>query len=235
MVLISIECGYLTCEPAPVLSEEGDGTEHPKGSLEAYPPGVAQFVAQAVAEGTREVYLAVAEEVFRAYGTVVEGEEDGLHHIGDIDEGDVLLLVAHSKVDMLLDALRHHEIVAFAWTIHPRGAQHDKREIGAGGFQAVKELFGGEFAPSVGGIRLRRVGVEDFTVGLCLAYRPEDAERTEVDETAQGLVGGDERLYQVLRAEGVHLVEVFGMEAFRDTSSMDNVVEGMVLQLFAQA
>ena len=45
----------------------------------------------------------------------------GLHHIGYIDEGDVLTLEAHSEVDVLFDALCHHEVILLTRAIDTCG------------------------------------------------------------------------------------------------------------------
>ena len=62
---------------------------------------------------------------------MVEGEEYCLYHVLYIDECDVLALVSHGEIHMLLDALRHEEVVFLPWTIHARRTQDDVRELDA--------------------------------------------------------------------------------------------------------
>ena len=62
--------------------------------------------------------MSIAEEVLASCLTFLQGEEDGLYYIEDIDESQVLLLKAYCEVNMLTDALGHHEIVTLARAIH---------------------------------------------------------------------------------------------------------------------
>ena len=65
---------------------------------------------------------------------MIEGQKNGLHHILHIHKGDVLRLVAHGKINVLLDAFGHQEVVFLAWTIHASGPKHDERQHHIGYF-----------------------------------------------------------------------------------------------------
>ena len=70
-----------------------------------------------VAERGALIHLPVGEKIFTPILTLFQSQKHSLYHIFHIHEGDVLLLVAHGEITMLLDALRHDEIVLFARTI----------------------------------------------------------------------------------------------------------------------
>ena len=86
---------------------------------------MTQFLTDEDAEGGRLIYLAVAEEVAASGHPAFQGQEYGLYDIRDIDEGDVLRLIANGKVGMSLDALEHHVVVALPGTIDTRRTQND--------------------------------------------------------------------------------------------------------------
>ena len=48
------------------------------------------------------------------------------------------------------------------------------------------------------------------------------------------MLGGQESLHQILRAYGVHLMEILRMKAFCHAGSMHHIVKGMALKLFAE-
>ena len=105
-----------------------DDAQHPDGSGDAYPPGIAQFATNEIAERGRLIHLAVAQEILAARLSFFTGKKHGLNHILHIDKGDVLLLVAHSEVAVLLDALGHQEIVTLTRAIDSRRTQNNIRE-----------------------------------------------------------------------------------------------------------
>ena len=114
---------------SPLIAKEGDDAQHPDRGRDAYPPGIAKFLADEVGERGRLVYLAIREEVLPACLSLLASQEDGLHYVEHIDEGDVLLLIAHSEIRMLLDTLCHQEIVALTRAIDACGTKNDVGEI----------------------------------------------------------------------------------------------------------
>ena len=160
------------------------------------------------------------------------GQEHGLHHVGHVDESDVLWLEAHGEVGVLLDTLRHEEVVALARPVHARGPQDDKRQVGA--LHRVQEPLGSQLTLSVGGVGFRMVAQADVLVGLFLAHGSVDAERTQVDKLLDGHLQCQDGPHQVLRPARVHGVEVFLFQTLRHAGGMDHVVERMPLQLLFQ-
>jgi len=244
VVLVVVE----GCHPARTACHEfaaaGDDAQQPERSRDAYPPGVAQFLADEVAEGRRQVHLAVAEEVTTPRAPMLQGQEHSLDDVSDIDEGDVLLTEADGEVGMCFDALEHHVVVALAWSVDAGRSQDDVWEGVAGSrcvttclalsVQGVQPLFGLEFAASVGGIGLWRVAVHDVTVGLLLAYGSHDAQRADVDEALHRHLQRAQRIDEVFRALGIDATEVFSVQAFGDAGSMYDVVEAVVVQLLSE-
>ena len=131
---------------------------------------------------------------------------------------------------MTFDALGHEEVVFLAWTVDSGGPKHHVGEVA----ECAEEAFGFELALSIGGVGLRMVGFADFFVRLLFAYGTEDAERTEVDEFAEGPLCGDERAGQVFGSFGVDGVEVCFVQAFRHACGMHHVVELVPGELLAQ-
>ena len=230
VVLVVVQGGDAACEAADVLAEEGDHAQNPYRGLDAQAPGVAHLVEDEVAEGLRLIDGAVAEEIVAAGLSALQGEEDGLNDVFHVDEGDVLTLEAYGEVNMALDALGHEEIVFLARTVDSGGAQHHAGEVS----ERAEEVLGFELALTVGGVGLRTVRFADFFVGLLFAYGTEDAERTEVDELAEGRLCGDERAGQVFGSFGVDGVEVGFVQALGHARGMHHVVELVAVELSAQ-
>ena len=129
MVFIVVQGSYFPCHSSDVFPAESDDTQEPDGCRDTNPPRVVEFLTDQVAECGGAVDAAVAEEELAPGLSLFDGKEDGLHHVEHIDEGDVLRLVAHSEIGMCLDALRHHEVIAFAGTIDTRRTQDNRGEF----------------------------------------------------------------------------------------------------------
>lgn len=82
-----------------------------------------------VAEGGRLIYFSIAEEVFPAVHSMIQSQEYSLYYVLYIYKGDVLALESYSKVNMLLDALRHEEIIFLPRTVNSSRAEDDIREV----------------------------------------------------------------------------------------------------------
>ena len=162
---------------------------------------------------------------------MVEGEEHRLHHILHIHERDVLALEAHAEVYMLLDALRHEEIVFLTRAVDARGTEHNVVELVADG---VEKLLGLELALAVGGVGARRVVLSNLLVGLLFAYGPEDAQAAQVDEAPHGHLRLQDGVHQVHCALVVHLHEIGSRQALGDARSMHHIVEVVTVERLRQ-
>ena len=98
VVFVIVQSRYLTCQATCVLTTEGYDAQHPLGHRQPDPPGTPQCFMDELAECSTLIDLSVREEVFPAVLSFLKGKEDVLHHVLHIDEGDVLLAIAHSKV-----------------------------------------------------------------------------------------------------------------------------------------
>ena len=215
-----------------MFAEEGDDAEHPDWRRDANPPGAAQLFVYEVAEGRRLIHLSVAEEVLAARLSFLQSQEDGLHHVGDIDEGDVLTLKADCEVRVLLDALGHHEVVALTRTIDTGGAQDD---VGEGGrAEGVEPAFSLELTATILGVGLRGVGLADFLIGLLLTNGAEDAERTDIDEAGERHGLGRQRADEVLGPLGIDAAEVGLVDTLGDAGGVNHIVEVMAAELLAE-
>ncbi len=232
VVLVIVQGGDLAGHPSDVFAEEGDDAEHPDGCRDADPPGAAQLFVYEVAEGRRLIHLPIAEEVLASRLSFLQGQEDGLHHVGDIDEGDVLTLEAYGEVRVLLDALGHHEVVALAGTIDAGGAQDDVGEGGRG--EGVEPAFSLELAAAILGVGLRGVGLADLLVGLLFADGAEDAERTDIDEAGERHGLGRQCADEILRPLGIDAAEVGLVETLGDAGGVNHIVEVMTAELLAE-
>ena len=90
-----------------MLTKERHEAQNPHRCLNPDPPRAAQTVVNEVAEIGRLIDVAVAEKVFPAVTSMVECQENGLNHIGDIDKRNVLALETNRKVGVSLDAFCH--------------------------------------------------------------------------------------------------------------------------------
>ena len=239
VVFVVVECRDLAGAACDAFADEGDDTQEPEWGGDAYPPGVAEFLADEVAEGGRLVDLAVGEEVAAPCDAFLQCEEYGLYDVGDIDEGDVLLFEAYSEVGVGLDALRHHEVVAFARTVNPRRTKDDVgQRLLAVGNEVVVVVFqpslGVELALAVGGVGLRGVALADLGVGLLLADGAHDAETADIDETLDAHLEGHQNVNEMLGALGIDAVEVGFVETFGDAGGMHDVVELQPGELFGE-
>ena len=75
-----------------------------------------------VTEFGRLIDFSVRKEILSSCLSFLQGEEDGLHHICDIDKGNILTLETYGKVKMILDTLDLQEIVTLTRTIDSRGS-----------------------------------------------------------------------------------------------------------------
>ena len=155
---------------------------------------------------------------------MVEGEEYGLHHVFDINKGDVLTLEAYGEVDVVADGFRHHEVVFLPRAIDARGSENDVWKIVAYG---LEEPFGLELALAVSSIGAGVVVLGYLLIGLLFADGSHHAERTEINKAVDGHLQVEYRLDQPLGSLGVDLIERVLVEALRGSGGMDDVVEGM--------
>ena len=239
VVFVVVECRDLSCAACDAFADEGDDAQEPEWRGDANPPGVAEFLADEVAEGGRLIDLAVGEEVTATCDAFLQCEEYGLYDVGDIDEGDVLLFEAYGEIGVGLDALRHHEVVAFARTVNPRGTEDDVgQRLLAVGNEVIVVVFqpslGVELALAVSGIGLWRVALADLSVGLLLANGAHDAETADIDETLDAHLEGHQDVNEVLGALGIYAVEVGFVETFGDACGMHDIVELQPSELFGE-
>jgi len=217
--------------PPDVFAGKGHGLEYPQRGLDSQPPRTTQLLVDIVAERAALVHVAVGKEIFAPRHAAVEGEEHGLHHIVNIDKGDVLPLVAHAEIDMPLDAFDHEKVVFLTRSVHAGGPQHDVVEVVADG---VEKLLGLEFALAIEGVGARGVGLLDLLIGSLLADGTEHAERTEVDEAFQGHAQLEDGMYKIDRSLIVHLEKIVGMDALGHPGSMHDIVEIVAAELLGK-
>ena len=153
---------------------------------------------------------------------MIESEEDGLHHVLYIYEGDVLALVSHGKVHMLLDAFCHQEIVLLSWTIYAGRSQDDIRELDA---EAIQIFLCFPFALAVSRVRVGRIMFRDFLIRLFFSDGTEDAERADEYKPLDRHLEGDKRTYEIFGALGVHTIEIFCMQTLGSACRMNHIVE----------
>ena len=228
IVFIIVQGSDMSCESAVVLSAPGDEPQHGDRCLDAYPPWTPHGLTQLVAERGALIDFSVREEVFPSRHAVVESQEDSLYHVLDIYEGDVLPFEAYRKVDVLLDAFGHEVVVLFPWTIHTGGSENDIVEFIA---HAVEEFLGHEFTAPVCGVGSWRIVLGDVVIGLLFPDGPEDAQTTHVDEASHRHVQFQDGFHQIACSLVVHAEEVVGMQAFRHTGGMYDIVEIMSTEL----
>ena len=101
-------------------------------------PLIPEFAAYKVAESTRRVDVAVAQEVPCAVAPVVKGKHCRLYKVFYVYECDVLRFQSCGEVDVAAYALRHHEVVFLPRAVHSRGAQHYEGEA----LHGVERLLG---------------------------------------------------------------------------------------------
>ena len=85
---------------------------------------------------------------------MIQSQEYSLYHVLYIYKSDVLTLESYSKVNMLLDALRHEKIIFLPRTINSCRAEDDIREVIA---DAVQIAFCLQLTLSVCSIWLRSI------------------------------------------------------------------------------
>ena len=140
---------------------------------------------------------------------------------------------------MRLDALEHHKVIALSGTIDARRPQDNIGQqflIPRSQFliQSAEPLFGLQLALSISRIGLSSVILLDFRIGLLLADGSHDAQRTDIDKALQWHLQLHDGAHQVHRPFRIDATEVFFVQALRHTRCMDDIVEGMSLQLFLQ-
>ena len=112
-----------------------------------------QLARHIAAKLRRGVHSAVGEEIAATLYPLVDGQENRLHQILDIDKREQLAAVSHRKVKARLDALHHQVIISLARTVDPRRAH---KHIGKSGSDC-KKPFGFELAAAIQGIGVRLV------------------------------------------------------------------------------
>ena len=85
---------------------------------------------------------------------MIQSQEYSLYHVLYIYKSDVLALESYSKVNMLLDALRHEKIIFLPRTVNSCRAEDDIREVIA---DAVQIAFCLQLTLSVCCIWLRSI------------------------------------------------------------------------------
>ena len=85
---------------------------------------------------------------------MIQSQEYSLYYVLYIYKSDVLALESYSKVNMLLDALRHEEIIFFSRTVNSCRAEDDIRKVVA---DAVQIAFCLQLTLSVCSIWLRSI------------------------------------------------------------------------------
>ena len=85
---------------------------------------------------------------------MIQSQEYSLYYVLYIYKGDVLALESYSKVNMLLDALRHEKIIFLPRTVNSCRAEDDIREVIA---DAVQIAFCLQLTLSVCCIWLRSI------------------------------------------------------------------------------
>ena len=162
---------------------------------------------------------------------MVKCQEYSLHHILNIDEGDILTLVSYSKVYMLLDALCHQEIVFLSRTIHAGRSQDDIGEVVA---DAVKIAFCLQLALAVCRVWSRHIILTDFLIRQLLTDGSEDAERTDEDKSLDRHPKMQDGIHQVFGSLCVNPIKVFCMQALGSAGCMHYIVELMRGEFFLQ-
>ena len=231
IIFVVVQGRDMSREPSVVLSAPGDESQHGDRSLNTYPPRPSHSLPKFVAERRALIDLAVREKVFSPRHAVVECQEDSLHHVFDIHEGDVLPFETYRKVDVLFDALGHEVIVFLPWTIHAGGPEHDIVELIA---HAVEIFLGHELTASVGRVWVWCVVLGDIVVGLLFPDGTEDAQTAHIDEASHRHVQFQDGLYQIAGSLVVHAEEVVGMQAFRHAGGMHDIVEIVSSELLHQ-
>ena len=196
--------------------------QQPYGCRQPDPPGITQFLPDEPAEGSTAINLAVAEEVFSTRLPTTECQEHRLHHIADIDEGDVLPAEAYGKIHMPLDGFCHQEIVALARSIDSCRAQCDAWQPLA---QTVEIVLGLELALSVGGIGLRSIALANLLVGLRLTNSTEDTERAQIDKPLERHLHVQQRIGKVAGPFGVDTMKIVFVQTLRHTCRMNHIIE----------
>ena len=85
---------------------------------------------------------------------MIQSQEYSLYYVLYIYKGDVLALESYSKVNMLLDALCHEEIIFLSRTVNSCRAEDDIRKVVA---DAVQIAFCLQLTLSVCSIWLRSI------------------------------------------------------------------------------
>ena len=222
VVLVIVERRHLSGYSADVFAEECYDAQNPDRSFDTQHPRIVKFLSDQVAECSRLINTSITEEVFSAIHTMIESEEDGLHHVLYIYEGDVLALVSHGKVHMLLDAFCHQEIVFLSWTIYAGRSQDDIRELDA---EAIQIFLCFPFALAVSRVRVGRIMFRDFLIRLFFSDGTEDAERADEYKPLDRHLEGDKRTYEIFGTLGVHPIEIFCMQTLGSACRMNHIVE----------
>src|SRR3712207_535454 len=183
IVIIIVERRHPTGNVAPILAHLRDDTQHPHGRLYLDTERSAQLLIDVIAEVATLVDIAIAQEILASVHAMVEGQENGLHHIFHINESDVLPTEAHREIHMALHALRHQEIVGLTRAIDARGAQHYVGEIAAEGVEIVLCL---ELAAAIGGVGTGQIVLIYLLIRLPLLDSAKHTEAADEEKKPDG-------------------------------------------------
>ena len=189
----------------------------------------AQLLLNEVAEGTAVVVVAVAHQIGLSVGHLIlaDGGKDGTDEVAHIDKREHLPLVAHRKVDVLLDALRHHEVVLLARTIHTRGAEEGvvKPPVGLVALLG-QELLALHLAFAVCRVGLWCVVGSHVVVGAVgihlLADGTQHTQAAHIEELLGQHVQFVERVDEVVSAVVVVQKELLAVQTLRRSCRMDD-------------
>ena len=230
MVFVAVQRRHSTRQFPDNIAAQRDDFQQPNRSFQPQTPRISEFFLNQVAERRRLIDTAVAQEITPTRFAVLEGEENGLHHVFHIDKREVLLLVADREIHVSPNRLRHHKIILFARAIDTRRTQnHVWKSLFFAFF--LQKFLRQEFALTVGRVRMRLVGLDDFRVGLLLANWSENAQRTQIDEAFQRHFHPQKNLRQQHRSPRIHEEKLVVVGRFREAGGVYDIVEAMAFQL----
>lgn len=151
----------------------------------------------------------------RSFQSVV----DGVDEVVNIDESQFLTAEADSEVEMAVDSLDHHQVVALVGAVDAGRAEDYPGQVGA----ALEEALGLDFRQAVARVGVGHSRGADRRVAFFVAG-PEGAQTAHVDQTRGLQTGHVEGVGETPQIVEVYAVEIEKIDSFRGAEVVDYVV-----------